>query len=84
MDAMPALNPLLTEDVIPFLNVTHLGIESNKLEARRRRFQLWPVSGHGFTLMTSFLISLKVEICTSHDVRRPRVFLYKRDVWWQC
>ena len=32
MDAMPALNPLLTEDVIPFLNVTHLGIESNKLE----------------------------------------------------
>ena len=32
MDAMPALNPLLTEDLIPFLNVTHLGIESNKLE----------------------------------------------------
>ena len=32
MDTMPALNPLLTEDVIPFLNVTHLGIESNKLE----------------------------------------------------
>ena len=29
---MPALNPLLTEDLIPFLNVTHLGIESNKLE----------------------------------------------------
>ena len=84
MNAMPALNPLLTEDVIPFLNVTHLGIESNKLEGDDFSYGRSVVSGHGFTLMTSFLISLKVEICTSHDVRRPRVFLYKRDVWWQC